>query len=216
MRTTILIAACVLTAGAAMAGNWYTGIDAGYIEQQYHASYTYTEPGHTPDKYLDHAYGVEVNMLGGYRFELHERVSLSAQVRASANDAEWNLFIPDEPSYLEYESPYAVFLSLVPAIRIVSQAEVFGELGIGQGYVKEEKVSPIGSSYDYSGWENAYVWGFGLRCKVSERVGLFAEYRHAGLDEFCYKSCLPDGRHWETVKDEPESSVYSVGVTCEF
>ena len=141
---------------------------------------------------------------------------LSAQARVGANDAEWDLFIPDEPSHLEYESPYAVFLSLVPAIRIASQVEVFGEVGVGQGYVKEEKVSPIGSSYDYSGWENAGLWGLGIRCKMSERVGVFAEYRHTRLEKFSYKSHMPDGRHWETIKDEPESEVYTIGVTYDF
>ena len=155
-------------------------------------------------------------MLGGYRVDLQERVSLSAQARLGANDAQWNLFIPDEPSYLEYESPYAVFLSLVPAVRIAAQVEVFGEVGVGQGYVKEEKTSPTGSSYDYSGWENAGLWGLGIRCKMSDRVGVFAEYRHTRLEKFCYKSQLPDGRHWETIKDEPESEVYTVGVTYDF
>ena len=75
MRTMAVIAVCALAAGSAMAGNWYGAVDAGYIEQVFHASYTYAEPGHTPDKFSDHTYGVEVNMQGGYRFQLCERVS---------------------------------------------------------------------------------------------------------------------------------------------
>lgn len=216
MRTTALITACVLTASLAMAGNWYGAVDAGYIEQSFHASYTYAEPGHTPDKFCDHAYGMEVNMQGGYRFELCERVSLSAQARAEANDAVWNLFIPDEPSYLEYERPYGFFLSLVPAVRIVPGIELFAEAGLGEGYVTEEKESSIGSSYDYSGWEDAWMWGLGVRGRLSEHITLFAEYRYTELDGFCYKSYLPDGRHWETVSDEPESDVYSIGLEYDF
>lgn len=137
------ITALVLSAWWApvFAEGWYGGLEVGYVTHTFKVHYDYVE-GRTPDDYTDLAHGAQGSFVGGYQIPLAERLSLALQGRVSYDDAEWTLNT-DEPADLTYSLPWTYSVSLLPEIKLWKNFSLFGELGIGQGYMRYKKDSPL-------------------------------------------------------------------------
>jgi opacity protein-like surface antigen len=217
MRKVAALTACTMVVGgsALAGGTWYGGAEAGYTILKFEPQYTFMSE--RPDRHFtNRGYGAEVGAFGGYRFQLGERCDLGIQARFSGNNARWELNT-DEPAHLEYEMPYGYGLSLVPAVKLCSRASLFGELGIGQVWVMEEKdgLADDVSRYKYEDWETGYIAGIGLRVAVNDRVSILALFRYAAYEDFSYRSKLPDGTPVEHIEDEIKSESFNVALSCD-
>ena len=203
-------------AGAGDLGSWYVRGGGGYVEHKFEPGYIDVGETEVSSRFTDMAYGMEASFAAGYQFKLIEKLSLAVQLRGGINDAEWTLDLPDEPAHFVYEIPYTYTFSLVPAVELVAGLGVFAEVGVGQGYIHQEKDSPADSSYDECDWRTAYTWAAGLTYKAMDRWSVFVEYRKSCYDDYTFDSHFPDGTLAETISDEPSSEIYSAGVSYEF
>lgn len=198
-------------AGSPVQAQHYTRLDVGYAETTYRAEYdfAYDRPNKT---YRNDAYGVEVDVVHGYRFAVSERISLGVAGSIGYTDTRWSKRTADY--HIVYDIPAQAFVLLEPALELTSRVRVFAELGGGAGYVTEEKTATPAdeSRYDESGAAWAYRLGAGVGCMISEKWEASLAYRHTAYESFCYESHLADGTLWETVKDSPymDSVVFSL------
>lgn len=199
-------------AGATARAQQYTRLDVGYVETTYRPAYDFTSD--RPNKaFYNNAYGVDVDVVHGYRFAVTEKISLGVAGSIGYSDARWSK--RDTDYHIVYDIPGQAFVLLEPALELTSRVRVFAELGGGAGYVTQEKTATPAdeSRYDDSGAAWAYRLGAGVGCRISEKWEASLAYRHTAYESLCYKSYLADGTHWETVKDSPYSDSVVISLT---
>jgi opacity protein-like surface antigen len=204
----------LLAAAPADAGFFYAGTEIGYVETRFEPQYLYMD-GSSNDRYVDPAYGQTGSVIFGYMHPLAAGLSLGLQGRISLANDEWTLYT-NEPAHLTYRIPYSYSVGLRPAIRLLDPVSVFFDAGIGQGNIQEMKESPFSSRYDINEWKLGYSAGAGIEYQLSSVWSMNLSYRYTAYEKFSYDSYLPNGSHWETVEDNPQTSVVSFGLTWHF
>ncbi len=207
---------CLVAASSSLAG-WYAGADAAYVEQDFEPTYVVpSDPANPPSSYNDHGYGMGEGLFGGYRWPLHELLALSAQGRAEYSDAEWTYTYSAEPASFKYDIKYALGLSLVPEIKVIGPLSIVGEVGLQEGYIREEKTSATYTSYDFGDWILGMVLSAGLKCEVTKNLSVSAMFRHVSYNDVNYTTHLADGTVVEYVTDAPENASWNLGVEWKF
>ncbi len=224
MTNKLMVGGVVAVVAAALnvQAGWYAGGELGYITHTFKPKYSYAAG--VNDEYTDYAYGAAVGARGGYRLFFHPQLAVAAQARVAANNARWKLDVVDwfpqanrgGAASLEAEIPYAYNLSLAPELYFTTNLAVYGEVGIGHGYVRAVKNSDASTSYSYERWTPAYSYGGGLRYQVRAPWNVFVEYRATQYDDFSYTSRFPDGTEWEYVDETAYSQEFLVGATYFF
>ena len=137
-RWLFVVITVIVTGPVANAGEWYAGVDVGYVEHQFTPAYSFVS-GREDISYENESYGVEARVHGGYVQKINSRLSMGYNIHASANDAEWTLNIP-EPANFKYEQPYTWGVSITPTIQFSECAGLLLEAGLVQGIVGEHRV----------------------------------------------------------------------------
>ena len=199
-------------------GQWYAGIDAGYIEAKFTPAYTFLGEVRAPSQFKDLADGTEVGLVAGYRPSTDDRLSVALQGAFSANDAEWSMDNSSAPEHIEYSIPCAYRFSVLPTLKLVHGVSFLTEMGIGQGYVKQDKTSPSAtrSIYERDEWTLAYTWGAGLLARLSDRLNISVQYRRSQYGDYRISTRLGDGTPWELIQDNPVTDSYTLGLTYGF
>ncbi len=181
---------------------FFAGIDVSYTETVFRPeySYAYDRPN---SQYENTAYGVDLDVVGGYRIQPDPMFSFAVAGSLGFSDARWSLRTSDPDTHLKYSIPYRVFITLQPSVHVTERVRLFGELGGGQGYVEQKKTSDVSSRYDESTWIWGYRLGAGVGYELCPGWELALAYRHVSYEKFSYDTHLPDGTHWETVRDKP-------------
>jgi opacity protein-like surface antigen len=219
----LVIAACLAAcADSAVAQNttrnaWYAGLDLGNIDHYYTPEYTSANDDGS-SSFRNTSDGVEVGLLAGLNIPVAQHFSVAVEARVAQSDSEWTLYLPGEPADFSYKIPTMAALSIKPVFKLNDRVGVFGELGFATGNIKERKSSPSAdhSSYDFSEWVNGWAWGLGVAFQLSHDWSLQAVYRETDYNELDYKTYLPNGTHFESVMDSPQTEAYSIGVIYEF
>lgn len=194
---------------------WNAGVALSYTEKQFEPLYE-TFDGEPPQRFIDHESGWQGDFAAGRRFVLNDRFAIGAQAMLLANTFAWELTIPEEPSEFEYSIPYTVVGSVVPTVRIGSITSVFAEVGAGVGRVKENKESPIDSSYDFDEIRGVLALGAGLAVALTDRIDIVGAYRHGRYAGFEFDTHDPSGAVVEHVQDAPRTHGVSVGISWQF
>ncbi len=191
----------------AQAEGWYGGIESGYVEQKYTPHYVTLRDDRSNASFTNKADGFELGLVAGYEFALPKRFSIATQFRGTWNNAEWTLFLPNEPANLKYETPFTLGFSVLPTYQVTDKFGIFLDLGILAGQVKQEKRSSATdrSSFDYNDWVPAYSFGGGVRYLISEQVECRLSYRKTIFDDYSYQGRLPSGKLVEEINDNPTS-----------
>ncbi len=200
----------------ASTGPWYVGAEAGYTRATFKPYYTFAYPGGVPDQYIDKASGIGFGLIGGYGWRLSDRFSAAVQGRFAFDSATWRLHIEEERADFEYNMRYSYAVSLVPSIRAARNLYLLAEAGVGQARVQEKKDSLDYTHYDFSAWSRTLMLGAGVGYALGDKVAVHVVVRHASSGRFTYKSYLKDGRHWETVRDEPSTTFVGIRVLRNF
>ena len=196
---------CLTPIGPTHAGQSFFGLDLSYTETTFEPQYTFTYD-RPPVGYKNIAYGTDLDLLGGYRFQLAPLFSVGVGGSLGISTAEWSTDTTDPIAHLEYRLPYRLFATVQPAVHLLNRFRLFGELGIGSGYIEEKKDSFLRSRYDESRWLWGYRLGAGIGYEFMRDTEISVAYRYTGYEDFSYQTHLPDGTHWETVTDEPYSN----------
>ena len=189
---------------------WYTGAGASYVETVFRPSYNFTSD-RADKEYENKAYGVQADLFGGYRFRPTPKIAVGVGGSLGLTDARWSLRTSD--AHLTYDIPFNAFVVLEPSVQLLDHIRLFGELGGGGGYIKESKSSQEASRYDTADWIWGYRLGGGIGYEFGDDWEVSLAFRRTSYDEVSYKSHLPDGTHWESIRDRPYSDTVSVGLT---
>lgn len=209
-----LLVAPLRFVASADAGSFYAGTEIGYVETRFEPQYSYMD-GSPNDRYLDPAYGQTGSLIFGYMHPLASGLSVGLQGRIGLSNEEWTLDT-GESAHLAYRIPYYHSIGIRPAIRLSDSLSVFFDGGIGQGNIQEKKESPFSSRYDINEWKPGYTAGAGIEYHLSSVWSMNFSYRYTAYEKLSYDSYLPNGSHWETVEDEPQTQVFSFGLTLYF
>jgi opacity protein-like surface antigen len=209
------LVAVVALASNATAGQWYAGADIGYVENDFEPAYVFASE-RAPLSYVNESDGAELGLYVGCAQQVAGRLSVAGQFRATLNNVEWTLSLPEEPATFCYEIPYTLGLSVLPTLQITDSIWIFGELGLVSGRVREEKTSSVRSSYDFDEARGGTVFGCGVGYNVTEEVTMSLQYRVTSYDSFSYRTFLPNGDWEETITDNPSTASYSLGCTYRF
>ncbi|MFK5922990.1 MAG: outer membrane beta-barrel protein [Verrucomicrobiota bacterium] len=203
---------------SAQAEGWYAGIESGYVEQKYTPHYVTLRDDRSNASFTNKSDGFELGLVAGYEFALPKRFSIATQFRGTWNNAEWTLFLPNEPANLKYETPFTLGFSVLPTYQVTDKFGIFFDLGILAGQVKQEKNSPSAdrSSFDYNDWVPAYSFGGGVRYLISDHVECRLSYRKTIYDDFSYSGKLPSGRKVENIHDDPTSQSFVLSLIYRF
>jgi len=212
----VLAAVLAVLAVQVRAGEWYAGVEGGYSRLNFRTHYDYANqtPG---DEFTDRAQGFEGGVIGGYRQFYSPWFSGALQGRVAFNRDEWRLDT-DEPAHLKYDLPVTAGISVVPALHPVRELSVFAEIGVGEGYVREEKES-FGagvSAYNEARWVPGLIGGVGLHYEITRQVGLYAVLREAWFERLSFDSFTPDGQPCESIWSDARSESLNLGLSCTF
>ncbi len=211
MKYCLSILAGILFTSAAFAGQWYAGVDVGYIEHEYTPVYSF-EYDRADTSFANTGDGTEVGFYGGCLQELNKYLALACQARFAVNNAQWELRL-DEPASFKYEQPSMWSLSLIPVISITEKLSLTFEAGLMQGVIDEKKAASPVSLYDVSKISSGTVVGAGLGYKLTDNIEVHIKYRHVEFDGLSYKAYLPTGEHVETIHDDPTAESLSLGIS---
>lgn len=199
------------------AGEWFAGVESGYIEHKFTPEYSFAWGGRD-SQFTNRSDGIELGLVAGYEFPVAERFSIIAQLRGAWNNSEFTLYLPSEPARFKYNNPFTLGFGIQPTFQLTEKLGLFADLGLSEGRFNEEKISSSStrSSYDFGDWVFGYAVGGGLRYQFSESLEGRLSYRKMYFDDFAYRSYLPSGRHVESIRDEPESQAFSLALIFRF
>ena len=209
----ICVFLCLTIASLVYAGQFYDGVDVGYITQNFKPHY-FTLADSSNQQYYDSAFGTEINLFGGYKIPVKDDFDVKLQGSFSINNAIWSLFfdMPNDTLFIKYSIPYNYEISILPTLSIIDNLSLFGELGIGQGYVIQQEYSPNYSEYDFSKMVNNCILGIGFSYKLNNSFRVNVKYRHICYDDYTFTTHLANGSPIEIFKDQPESTSISGGI----
>ncbi len=207
----ILVAVAALASNAT-AGQWYSGADVGYAQNEFRPSYVFVS-GRAPETYKNDSDGAELGLYVGCAERVVNRLSIACQLRATLSSSEWTLSLPDEPATFSYEVPYTLGLSVLPTLQVTDNIWLFAELGLVSGLVNEQKTSSTRSSYDFDEWRGGTLFGCGAGFSVTDVLTISLHYRVTSYDSFSYRTFLPNGDWEETVTDDPTTVSCSLACT---
>ena len=191
---------------------FFAGAEASYAETIFRPEYDYAYD-RPSSRFKDTAYGIEADLVGGYRFQLAPAFSLGLAGTLGLSDARWHKHSASSNYDLRYAMPGRAFLSLEPSFHLARQFRIFGEIGAGAGYVEQSKTSDTASRYDESRWLWGYRLGGGIGYEFLPGWECSLAFRHSAYESFGYASHLPDGTHWESIRDKPYANGYAVRLT---
>jgi opacity protein-like surface antigen len=213
MKKTTLIFVVLLGSFAAnslYADGLYVGARTGYMENIFTPDYTAATAGYHRSFY-DKAYGLSLGLLSGYAWQFNQ-FGISLQANVDANNAKWDLNQPTTQSYLEYKIPYNYGISVLPSYDLTSKLSVYAELGLQRGYIKEVKTSALADSYSAKQTVTGVNFGGGLGYVLTDKIKLDFGYQQINYQSISYSAYNPDGAQIFSVKDEPYTRMFNLGI----
>jgi hypothetical protein len=84
---------------------------------------------------------------------------------------------------------------------------------VEESWPQPERVTIRNNVVENNGASNGLPTGVGVGCEFADGWEATLAFRRASYEEFGYKSHLPDGIHWESIRDKPYADTVSVGLS---